>query len=106
MSENLNDTYYSYLKQPQKIAKIDLEKLKLIRSTKQLLKQKLRSQDLGMYLIININLEKTLSIPIRSFELESYKVGICLQNKDMDVILQKFMDPHKSNYVMYDDVLR
>ncbi|CDW76593.1 ef hand family protein [Stylonychia lemnae] len=102
MSVKLNDTYYSTLQPSQtggtqkKIAKIDIEKLKQIRSTKQLLKQRLRTQDL----------EKSQSVPIRTFELEMYKVGITLQNRDMDFLIQKYSDPQKSQNILYEEVIR
>eukprot|EP00347_Sterkiella_histriomuscorum_P007996 403346767 len=79
-----------------KVAKVDLEKLKAIRSSKQLLKNRLRNYDP----------ERTLSLPIRTFELEAYKVGITLQNKDMDFIIKNLTDLHKPHCILYEEVVR
>lgn len=53
-----------------------------------------------------IYIERHLAVPIRTFELEAYKVGICLSNKDMDFVMATLTDPHKPHCVYYEEIIR
>jgi hypothetical protein len=50
--------------------------------------------------------DKNGEVPLRTFELEAYKVGICLSDADMALILKYYMNPSKHEQVMFEPLIR
>jgi hypothetical protein len=45
-------------------------------------------------------------LPFRTFEIEAFKVGIILSNKDSDYVAQHFTEPGKASNIIYEDVIK
>lgn len=51
-------------------------------------------------------LENICYVPIRVFEVEAYKLGICLKNQDMQTVLGSFTHKQKPHLVAYNDIIK
>ena len=45
-------------------------------------------------------------MPIRTFEVEAFKVGIVLTDKDSDFMISHFTEPNRNQYLKYEDVIK
>ena len=51
-------------------------------------------------------LEKNGTIPLRTFEVEAFKVGIILNNRDSEYMAYHFSEPGKISNLRYEDVIK
>ena len=45
-------------------------------------------------------------MPLRTFEVEAFKVGIILTDKDSDYMISHFTEPNRNQYLKYEAVIK